>query len=403
MLVCDGAVLKRRPDLLKQVRTAVRAAIVVELRSGKRRTAAEWRAACDDALAEAAILHRPVAGSPWLALAADKSMLALSGTVLSAPALWQELVLLRPRFKPAALTTAPREPSNLRVVVVPSQKEPEKADALVAHMRAWQLKDVVAQDADSSEEHIVVNLLKAAERRSVPARWLDGHGAASASTITTETSDGITLTADLYTRRKKPGRLMILFHQAQSSRGEYRFIARRLVAAGFDCLAIDQRSGEGWAMIRNETAVAAAEEGLPRDYLDALPDLRRSVNWARELGYKGKIGVMGSSYSASLVIFLGAEMADLGAVVSFSPGDYLPPHGSILTAARALSVPTLVICPPREEGQARQVFQAIASRTKQLYVQPAGIHGASTLDRSPTRDQAWERLLKFLKKHVSAR
>ena len=119
----------------------------------------------------------------------------------------------------------------------------------------------------------------------------------------------------------------------------------------------------------------------------------------RAQGLSGKLFVVGSSYSSSLAIFVGAENKEVHAVVSFSPGDYLPPRGSIVEAAKKLDKPTLIVCPTREERQARQVYGPIKSSTKELYVQPGGVHGASTLYRSSTHEAAWARLVGFLEKH----
>jgi len=192
----------------------------------------------------------------------------------------------------------------------------------------------------------------------------------------------------------------VLFHQARSSRGEYVLIAPQLQKAGYVCLAIDQRSGDHWSGIRNETAARARIENKPAAYIDARPDLDAAVAWIRAQGYTGKLAVVGSSYSSSLAIFLGADSKEVSAVVCFSPGDYLPPRGSILTAAKRLTKPTLIVCPPKEERQAQAVFDPIAAEQKQIIVQPEGVHGASTLDRSPTREDLWTQLLAFLGKSL---
>ena len=66
----------------------------------------------------------------------------------------------------------------------------------------------------------------------------------SHSTIRFDASDGVSITADLYLAHadlNKP--LIVLCHQAGWSRGEYREIAPKLNALGFNCIAIDQRSG----------------------------------------------------------------------------------------------------------------------------------------------------------------
>jgi len=54
--------------------------------------------------------------------------------------------------------------------------------------------------------------------------------------------DGLMITADSY--EMLPGKgFILLCHQADFSRGEYTETAKRLNEMGYNCLAIDQRSG----------------------------------------------------------------------------------------------------------------------------------------------------------------
>lgn len=64
-----------------------------------------------------------------------------------------------------------------------------------------------------------------------------------AKTITFPSKDGLTLTADLYIMHDKSAPFIVLFHQARWSRGEYEEIAPRLNMMGFNCMAVDLRSG----------------------------------------------------------------------------------------------------------------------------------------------------------------
>ncbi|WP_424352380.1 hypothetical protein, partial [Lutimonas sp.] len=66
----------------------------------------------------------------------------------------------------------------------------------------------------------------------------------SGETINFKASDGVTVTADLYMPHKTSAPFILLYHQAGYSRGEYLSIAPQLNAMGFNCLAVDQRSGD---------------------------------------------------------------------------------------------------------------------------------------------------------------
>ncbi len=61
--------------------------------------------------------------------------------------------------------------------------------------------------------------------------------------VTITASDGVKVYADFYPAGGNSQPYILLFHQAGSNRAEYAPIAPRLVKLGFNCLAIDQRSG----------------------------------------------------------------------------------------------------------------------------------------------------------------
>ena len=134
---------------------------------------------------------------------------------------------------------------------------------------------------------------------------------------------GIQGRGDVYVSKNESATLILLFHQAGWSRGEYREIAPKLVEAGYRVMAVDQRSGGAVNGVQNETHRRAAKMGLGRSYLDAYADLEAALAYARkELGAT-RIIVWGSSYSASLVFRLAAEHPKaVTAVMAFAPGEY---------------------------------------------------------------------------------
>ena len=76
-------------------------------------------------------------------------------------------------------------------------------------------------------------------------------------TVHYKSKDGIQITADLYMSHKTSAPFIVLFHQARWSRGEYREIAPKLNKMGFNCLAVDQRSGDAVNGVENETKKSA--------------------------------------------------------------------------------------------------------------------------------------------------
>ena len=210
--------------------------------------------------------------------------------------------------------------------------------------------------------------------------------------------DGLTVSGTFY-RADQPKALILLFHQAGSSKEEYATIAPKLVDAGYAALAVDQRSG-GSMFGKNETA-ARMPQGA--SYGDALHDLNAALSWARTMNLP--VIVWGSSYSSSLVFELAAKHpGEVAAVLSFSPGEYLGPGTPVRDAAAKVKVPVFVTAAkdPGELSAAKAIFDAVPA-TDKVFAQPAiaGVHGSSTLidARNPTgAKDNWQPVFAFLKK-----
>jgi dienelactone hydrolase len=208
--------------------------------------------------------------------------------------------------------------------------------------------------------------------------------------------DGLTVSGRYY-RADKPKALILLFHQANSSKDEYAEIAPRLVEAGYAALAIDQRSG-GAMFGKNETA-ARMPQGA--DYASAIHDLQGALNWADSMSLP--VIVWGSSYSSSLVFQLAAKNpGKVAALLSFSPGEYLGDGKPVEAAAAKIKVPVFVSFANNAEERtaARAVFEAVPAQ-KKLLANPSagGVHGSSTLiaSRNAAGSAAmWKQVLTFL-------
>lgn len=211
--------------------------------------------------------------------------------------------------------------------------------------------------------------------------------------ITLTAADGVKV-AGLYYRAPRPKALILLFHQADSSKAEYATIAPRLVAAGYNALAIDQRSG-GDLFGPNETAAAL---GHSADYAEARRDLEAALTWAKKQGLP--VILWGSSYSAALVFRVAADPA-VDAVLAFSPGEYLGDGAPVATAARKLKAPIFVTSASDagEIAAAKAILDASPATAKKQHIPATGVHGSSTLipDRNPAGAGAnWDAVLAFL-------
>ena len=217
--------------------------------------------------------------------------------------------------------------------------------------------------------------------------------------ITFPSKDGVTITADEYiTNDTLP--YMILCHQAGYSRGEYLESAKRFQKLGYNCLAIDQRSGKSINGERNETAFAALGEGKPTSYLDAEQDIIAAIDYVYAKSKK-KVILTGSSYSASLVLKIATDNDKVKAVMAFSPGEYFGDKLNLRATIKDLDKPVFVTSTQEEAANVKTLMQDVKSTRKTQFV-PANIgeHGSKTLWTSlnPNNQEYWLAVILFTQK-----
>ena len=213
--------------------------------------------------------------------------------------------------------------------------------------------------------------------------------------------DGVTVYGTYYPAANARA-LILLFHQAGSSKDEYLGIGPKLQQAGYAALAIDQRVGGG---LYGKNQTMAAYRGKT-DYLGALPDLEAALAWAKDKAAGKPILLWGSSYSASLVFLVAASKSAEGSVkgvLAFSPGEYFDDKTMVEKAAAKVTVPVFVTSAntPEEEQEARAILTATKSTDRQQFIPKTGVHGSSTLNaaRNPCgADDNWQAVLAFLRR-----
>lgn len=227
-------------------------------------------------------------------------------------------------------------------------------------------------------------------------------------------SDGLSITADLYhTSKKNP--TLILFHQSVSSRGEYREIAPRFQKMGFNCLAVDLRWGKKdfWSKVSNETARRNGTYAIVDNYENtkeyqlnqvwpiiwkAYEDMKASLNYLKGEGYEEEIVVVGSSFSAMLVFKMVADKLPVDGIVAFSPGEYHPEKGDMLSLwANKVTLPVYMSAGSGELEMVEEVREAISPGSKVVIHQSTGRHGASVL---MSEEDDWPPLNDFLKQFI---
>lgn len=214
-------------------------------------------------------------------------------------------------------------------------------------------------------------------------------------TVTFPSLDEVTITADKYVvSTQKP--YLILLHQAGYSRGEYRETAPKLANLGFNCLAVDLRSGNEVNFVKNQTAKDAAQKGKPNGYLDAQQDITAAINYVAGISKKPII-LVGSSYSASLALVEATKNFKVKALVVFSPGEYFNEEINIKKATSMLYVPVLATSSRMEFQPMKKMLDHLKPNHLTLF-KPSkeGAHGSRALwESNPNHEDYWMALTQF--------
>jgi predicted alpha/beta-fold hydrolase len=210
--------------------------------------------------------------------------------------------------------------------------------------------------------------------------------------------DSLMITADVYTvNRESP--FILLCHQAGYSRGEYINTVKELMQMGFNCVALDQRSGDAVNGVVNETAKLAKEKGLPTAYLDAKTDIETAIAFTYELNNKKPIIIVGSSYSATLVMLLAKNNPKIKKVAAFSPGEYFK-GVSIMESLAGFDKPVYATAAKNEIQKVEEMTKLISPSYLTIYKpKEKGIHGSRALWFStPGYTGYWNTFKAFLNK-----
>jgi len=253
--------------------------------------------------------------------------------------------------------------------------------------------DLITQEIE--QQH----LLESVKRPSISNITEEFHH----KTITFSAIDSVEITADWYEINPNAPTI-ILCHQAKYNRKEYRDIAPRLCALGFNCLAIDQRSGGKFLEIKNMTYEAATAAKKSVDMLDASIDLESAVEYIQK-NYNTEIVLWGSSYSASLALFLSESFDAIDGVVAFSPGNYFRDKApNIQIVLPNIDVPFIILSSSSEGEKLKQLFHNISFKDKQSQFIPTknGFHGARALWRGQIGgEEYWAAIEEFLTNYLN--
>lgn len=218
--------------------------------------------------------------------------------------------------------------------------------------------------------------------------------------VSFKTSDNLTVTADYYETEMLSNKVMIMCHQAEFSRGEFKDIAGKLIKLGFNCLAIDMRYGGEVNYVPNETALLAKQTNYPQTMKDCEKDIIAAIEYSKTLIKGAKLYLWGSSFSASLCLMIAQEKSEISTVVAFSPGEFFDSQPSVKEKLAGFNKPCFVGCTQSEYSYVAELFSK-ANQTNLNIFKPErgeGIHGSKTLWwDSSTRNEYWLALMFFLR------
>ena len=212
--------------------------------------------------------------------------------------------------------------------------------------------------------------------------------------------DGILITANIY-EIDKNAPVILLCHQARFNKFEYDGIALELNKLGFNCIAIDQRSGGPISSKSNETNLRARKAEKPTSYLDAEQDIIAAINYTNNYFDKPLI-LWGSSYSSTLALYLASSNDKVSAVISFSPGNYFAEQkGSLTDILPNLKKPMFITSSREESKYIDELLSKTTLGDNQIHFIPegTGYHGSRSLWKGiEGGEEYWIAIKKFLSK-----
>lgn len=213
--------------------------------------------------------------------------------------------------------------------------------------------------------------------------------------------DSLEITAHLY-HKNDTAPTILLCHQARWNKYEYDSIALVLHQKGFNCLAIDQRSGGPMgdsSEYVNETFLRAQKAEKGTDYLDAHQDILAGINHAYGL-YKKPLVLWGSSYSSTLALYTAIASDSVKAVISFSPGNYFSEEkGDLVALLDNFEKPFFITSSKKEAPETTELLANRKLTAKQIHFIPAadGYHGSRALwSKNVGNEEYWEAVNVFL-------
>lgn len=211
--------------------------------------------------------------------------------------------------------------------------------------------------------------------------------------------DGLIISSNIY-EINTSAPIIVLCHQAMYNKFEYEGIAQKLNKDGFNCIAIDQRSGGPIANQANETTLRAYEKKKGINFFDSEQDIIATIDYVKEK-YEGPLILWGSSYSSTLALYIGSTNEKVDAVIAFSPGDYWEDErGPLSEIMFGFSKPLFITSAKRESESIIEILSKVKLGENQIHFEPtgSGYHGSMALwEGQIGGEEYWGAVTNFLK------
>ena len=218
------------------------------------------------------------------------------------------------------------------------------------------------------------------------------------NTVTFTSADGLEITADEYIVSDTLP-YILLFHEQESSRGEFQTIAQRLCKMDYNCLAVDLRNGGNNNNVSNETAKRCREGKCNRGLGDIEGDMIAAINYIKSKSGSPVI-LLGCGANGSIGLKLANENSSVKAVLALSPGEYFLPGVNIQETISDLDKPVFITSSKPEFPFVTQLSSGISGEYLTLFEPQLsdGGRGSSALSsENPYNSEYWLALIFFFK------
>jgi len=187
---------------------------------------------------------------------------------------------------------------------------------------------------------------------------------------------------------------VILLHGNFGSKLDYSDIAYKIVKLGYNCLAIDLRTGS------NETSSEYKKNNPEPKLIDAKKDIEAAIEFIYN---KTNLPIIlfGTDFTASLAMIVAKNNDKVSTVVAFSPGEYFMPDFKVEDKLEGYNKKTFVACSQMEYTYVKQLLSK-ANKDKITIFKPGtskGEHGIKALSKkSEGYKEYWLALYLFFKK-----